>query len=454
MAYYHGEKEIVEFLSKGGEAEISTLSEMLGMNEDMVRRAVESLKGKKFVEVRKKEKENLIFGREYMELKKLGELPEYSVFLKAVSGAGLNELTPFQRKVGLQWAIRKGMIRVDGGLLKAVMGKGEAERKNSDAFSYSEPDKIAEEDLDEFEKRGFLKKEKSEIISVSITAEGKDALSRGFKEEFNVEIKTADQPIGKRHPMCRAITKIRRIFTDMGFEEMRGNIVETAFWNFDSLFQPQDHPARELADTFYVEGNEELPEKKIVDKVKKEHEKGWKYKWDPEEAKKLILRTHTTALSARKLAELKKGPKKYFAVGRVYRNEATDFKHLAEFHQVEGIICWENATFRNLLGILEEFYKKLGFKKVRFRPSYFPYTEPSVEIEVFYEPRKEWMEMGGAGLFRPEVTRPLTEVYPVLAWGLSLERPLMIMHNIEDIRTFYRNDLNWLRGAKVGEDEL
>ncbi|MEM2948009.1 MAG: hypothetical protein QXG02_00580, partial [Candidatus Anstonellales archaeon] len=134
----------------------------------------------------------------------------------------------------------------------------------------------------------------------------------------------------------------------------------------------------------------------------------------------------------------------FFSIGRVFRNEATDFKHLAEFHQIEGIVVWKKANFRHLLGVLKEFYSRLGFEKIRFRPSYFPYTEPSLEVEVFFEPRNEWMELGGAGIFRPEVCKPLGATWPVLAWGLSLERPLMMMLGLEDIRTFYKNDLRWL----------
>jgi phenylalanyl-tRNA synthetase alpha chain len=246
------------------------------------------------------------------------------------------------------------------------------------------------------------------------------------------------------------VRRVKRAFRDMGFEEMDGGIVESAFWNFDALFQPQDHPAREMADTFYLEGEEELPDKSLVAAVKKSHQEGWKYEWSAKEARRRVLRTHTTALSARHLHMLGGvKAKKYFAVGRVFRNEATDFKHLAEFHQVEGIVAWEGATFRDLLGLLKEFYMRFGFEKVRFRPSYFPYTEPSVEIEVFFEEKKEWMELGGAGVFRPEMTKPLCGTYPVLAWGLSLERPLMIMEGLKDIRAFYKNDLDWLRGSGV-----
>jgi phenylalanyl-tRNA synthetase alpha chain len=197
----------------------------------------------------------------------------------------------------------------------------------------------------------------------------------------------------------------------------------------------------------------EIPDEELERRVAKAHQKGWRYSWSREVAQQPVLRTHTTALSARYVAETgmekRKAPAKYFSIGRVYRNEATDYKHLAEFHQMEGIIVDEDATFRDLLGMLKEFYRKLGFEKIRFRPSFFPYTEPSLEVEVFYEPKGVWMELGGAGIFRPEVCLPLWGKYPVLAWGLSLERPLMLMMGIEDIRTFYRNDLGWLRGSRA-----
>ncbi|MBI5051565.1 phenylalanine--tRNA ligase subunit alpha [Candidatus Micrarchaeota archaeon] len=272
--------------------------------------------------------------------------------------------------------------------------------------------------------------------------------SPDLSQEFSIVPAKAAE-LGKSHPLTIMGNRIKQIFAELGFEEMEGSPIESSFWNFDALFQPQDHPARELADTFYMKGKTGLPDKKLVERVKKAHEQGWKYSWKEEDAKKMLLRTHTTALSARSLADLKSTPKKFFAVGKVFRNEATDYKHLAEFHQVEGIVVWENATFRDLLGILKEFYRKLGFEKIRFRPSFFPYTEPSLEIEVYFEPRKQWMELGGAGIMRPEVSIPLCGKYPVLAWGLSLERPLMLSMGLEDIRTFYKNDLEWLKKAKV-----
>jgi phenylalanyl-tRNA synthetase alpha chain len=258
----------------------------------------------------------------------------------------------------------------------------------------------------------------------------------------------------KVHPVQQIIQRAKEIFAEMGFTEIRGPIVETAFWNFDALFQPQDHPAREMHDTFYLKYPKtgKLPKKSIVNKVAKTHEngwetgsRGWQYSWSPKEAKKLIFRTHTTATTIRYLAEHKEPPVKVFSVDRVYRNEKMDYKSLAEFHQIEGIIMDRNVTLRDLIGTLKEFYLRLGLKKVRFWPSYFPYTEPSAQSTVYIPELKKWFELCGMGIFRPEVLAPLGIEHPVLAWGGGLERLIMLKLGLDDIRFLYKNDLGWIR---------
>ncbi|MCX6750803.1 MAG: phenylalanine--tRNA ligase subunit alpha [Candidatus Pacearchaeota archaeon] len=262
---------------------------------------------------------------------------------------------------------------------------------------------------------------------------------------------------GKRHFVNQSIDYARKIWTEMGFQEMKGNFVQSSFWNFDALFTAQDHPVREMQDTFFINKKMELPDKKIVSKVKETHEKGvsgskgWQYSWDEEEAKKGVLRTHTTCLSAQTLANLKKEniPAKFFAVGKCFRNETLDWNHGFEFNQTEGIVVDENANLGNLLGYLKQFAKKMGFEKVRFRPSYFPYTEPSVEGEVWNEEKKKWIEVFAAGIFRPEVTEPLLgKPVPVLAWGPGFDRIIMNIFDIKDIRDLYKNNLTQLRKMK------
>lgn len=263
---------------------------------------------------------------------------------------------------------------------------------------------------------------------------------------------------GKVHPLQQVIQLTREIFLEMGFTEIRGPFVETAFWNFDALFEPQDHPVRELMDTFYLANPSvgRLPRKGMIDAVAKVHEdgwvtgsKGWGYKWDPEEARKLVLRTHTTAETIKYLSRHKKPPIKVFSVDRAYRNERITYKSLAEFHQFEGIIVDENATFRDLMETLRTFFSKFGLKGVEFWPSYFPFTEPSAQAVVYHQGLKRWIELCGMGMFRPEVLAPVGVKHPVLAWGGGLERLAMMKLGLDDVRLLYSNNLKWLREAPV-----
>jgi phenylalanyl-tRNA synthetase alpha chain len=265
---------------------------------------------------------------------------------------------------------------------------------------------------------------------------------------------------GRRHFVSQAIISAKRIWLDMGFKEMTGPMLQTSFWNFDALFTAQDHPVREMQDTFFIKDPKEgkLPSKLLVESVRKTHEDGWttgstgwQYEWMEDEARKNVLRTHTTVLSARTLSGLKKEdlPAKFFAVGKCFRNETLDWSHLFEFNQTEGIVIDENANFRHLLGYLKAFFKKMGYEKARFRPAYFPYTEFSVEIDVFHPVHKKWFELGGAGIFRPEVVKPLLGMdVPVLAWGPGFDRIIIDFFKITDIRELYKNDLKQLRDIR------
>lgn len=449
---YPGEDKILELLSAKGKLNVEALASECKLSPDTIRRAAESLKKKGLIILDKEEFTHYQPTKEFNEYVDKKTLPEFVILEKALSGLTVDELGENEKKFGLSWAIKKGFVRVENKKLVPLVKREDAFHSISTLLFDSNFVHSSNEVQDELTRRRFVKAYTGTIHYLQITSEGKKALESGMKKEFSVDVETKDAPMGKSHPLTRAIIKMRKIFLEMGFEEMEGPLMESSFWNFDALFQPQDHPARELADTFYLK--EELPlpkDKSLVERVKKAHESGWGYEWDPSIAKKAILRTHTTCLSAKTLEAIKdpNNPRKFFAIGRVFRNERTDFKHLSEFHQVEGIVAWNKATFQDLLGIFKEFYSKLGFEKIRFRPSYFPYTEPSLEIEVYYEPRKEWMEFGGAGMFRPEVTKPLKSAYPVLAWGLSLERPLMLMLGLNDIRSFYKNDLELLENTRM-----
>jgi phenylalanyl-tRNA synthetase alpha chain len=276
--------------------------------------------------------------------------------------------------------------------------------------------------------------------------------------KYDPALEAAPRYPGKEHPLQRVIQEIRRAFFEMGFEEVASPTVDTAFWVFDALFQPQDHPAREMQDTFYVSEPKygRLPDEKLIQTVARTHENGgdigstgWRYKWDIEKARQLVLRTHTTSASIRALAANPRPPRKVFCIGKTFRREATDQTHQAEFMQIDGIIVDEQATLATLFGTLDAFYRKMGAEEVRFRPSFFPYTEPSAEVFAKMG-SLGWIEMCGSGVFRPEVTRPLGCEAPVLAWGGGVERIAMLRYGLDDIRKLYMADIDWLRQARLG----
>jgi phenylalanyl-tRNA synthetase alpha chain len=333
-----------------------------------------------------------------------------------------------------------------------------------------------------FGKRPEIAKLKKRVErTVSITAAGKHAFAtyiRVVKERntltpddlesgawreiklrpYDVALAARDVFPAKIHPLRKIIEQTRRAFLEMGFAEVVSPMVESAFWNFDALFQPQDHPAREMQDTFYMRHPAEvpLPDARIVEQVRRTHEDGWEtgsegwgYTWSPERSRQVVLRTHTTAATIRALAANPNPPGKFFCVGWTYRNETISFKHLPVFHQVDGIIIDEEANLASLMGTLQEFYSKMGFGRVKFKPAFYPYTEPSVDVVVYMESRGKWLEMGGAGIFRPEVTLPLGCKQPVLAWGLGIERLAMLRFGLSDIRELYRPSLDALEAVPL-----
>lgn len=253
---------------------------------------------------------------------------------------------------------------------------------------------------------------------------------------------------GSLHPLMKVREEFRQIFFSMGFTEMPSNqYVETGFWNFDTLFVPQQHPARDLQDTFYLK--DPVKAKKPEDaeywnNIKQVHEDGkfgsigYRYPWKEEESLRMVLRTHTTAISSAMLHQLAKDPKptRLFSIDRVFRNEAVDATHLAEFHQVEGVLAGYDITLGDLIGFMEDFFFKMGVTNLRFKAAYNPYTEPSMEIFAYHEGLGKWVEIGNSGMFRPEMLEPmgLPKNLRVLGWGLSLERPTMIKYGVSNIR--------------------
>lgn len=279
-------------------------------------------------------------------------------------------------------------------------------------------------------------------------------------QRYNIEAPVAKAWIGKKHPYLSFLDEVRAKLVTLGFKEMTGTSIETAFFNFDALYTPQDHPAREL-DGIYIVKNPEYGDisayAKAAEKIKATHENGgattstgWGYKYSLQEAQRLILRGHGTCLSARTLASKNlQVPSKYFSIARVYRPEVVDKTHLSEFNQVEGIVVDEKLNLRDLLGVLGKFAKEIaGADKIRFKPDYFPFTEPSVELSAYKE-GFGWVEFGGSGIFRPEVTEPLGIKVPVIAWGLGVDRLFMMRAGMDDIRCIFSQNLDWLRRKEV-----
>ncbi|ADM11922.1 phenylalanyl-tRNA synthetase subunit beta [Encephalitozoon intestinalis ATCC 50506] len=270
---------------------------------------------------------------------------------------------------------------------------------------------------------------------------------------------------GSIHPLMKIKEDFKRIFIELGFSEMSTNqYVESSFWNFDALFQPQNHPSRDAHDTFFLSDPElssRFPEN-YLEEVKETHcggrhgSLGYMNSWDIKEAQKNILRTHTTSVSARNLYQLAKKefkPVKLFSIDKVFRNESVDATHLAEFHQVEGLIAGKGLNITHLMGILQEFFNRLGMSDIRFKPAFNPYTEPSMEVFGYHKGMNRWMEVGNSGMFRPEMLGPMgfDPDINVIAWGLSLERPAMIKYGLKNIRELvgHKVDIEFSRKSKI-----
>jgi phenylalanyl-tRNA synthetase alpha chain len=287
----------------------------------------------------------------------------------------------------------------------------------------------------------------------------KDGAWRGKTfRKYNIGLRPSRVYGGKRHPYRAFLDEVKTRLVSMGFEEMRGSLVENEFWNMDALYMPQFHPAREIHDVYFVREPREsrpIPEP-FATNVARAHEHGtgtgsvgWRYPFDPARARRLVLRSQGTAVSARTMAAGPKVPGKYFSIARCFRYDQVDATHAPDFFQVEGIVLGEDITFRTLLGLLRLFAVEVArAPEVKFLPAYFPYTEPSVELHARH-PTLGWMELGGAGLFRPEVTLPLGVKVPVIAWGLGLDRMAMTALGIHDIRDLFTPDLDQIRARRA-----
>ncbi len=264
-----------------------------------------------------------------------------------------------------------------------------------------------------------------QAVEASLTARREEILNAEqarqlAQEAIDVTLPARAQSSGGLHPVTLTLKRVEELFHSIGFEVATGPEIETDFYNFTALNIPEDHPARAMHDTFYID-----------------------------EAN--VLRTHTSPVQARYMENALKNnqtpPFKIIAPGRVYRVDS-DATHSPMFHQVEGLWVDENISFANLKGVVQDFLQKFFERDdltVRFRPSFFPFTEPSAEMDMSWN--GGWLEIGGCGMVHPEVFKHVnidSEKYRGFAFGLGIERLTMLRYGVNDLRHFFNNDLRFL----------
>ena len=491
------EKKIILTLVKHNKMDIEKLATITNLSLDNVRRGIEWLKYKGIVLV-SIQKESIIQLISKTELTSLDDkspvidhlsLPERRIIheikktgqknTKIGKLAKLCQMSNIEFSVGIQNAVRNGWLIKESDNLKITNSSERLSLEETLLEKISKLKKIKLSELSNKELLGFnlLKKrpgyvketiEKSFVISLtnegkkiasSISSEDENEIGTITSEilytgkwknerfaEIDVTSPVRTYSIGRTHPLTEVINEIREIFVSMGFSEIEGSTIQSCFWNFDVLFTPQDHPARDMQDTFYLSNlTAEDIDPIISNKVSNFHKTEWNYDWNLEKSKKTVLRTHTTPVTIKYLSENKLNYGRIFSIGRVFRNEKMSYKHLMEFHQIEGIVIGEKINLRDLMGLQKQFYSKLGLDKVKFWPTYFPYTEPSLQSMVYIDKLGKWVELFGMGMFRPEVTQSVGIFNNVLAWGGGLERIAMIRYGLSDVRELYDNKLSWLR---------
>ena len=457
QVFHEIEKKIISVLKTESKLTPEKLEKLTQLSRDQIRRGIEWLKLKELAIVNESKNTNFSLGKNGLESFQKG-LPERRL-LDLIKKNSMT-ISDLQKELGSVFGPAMGLAKRNDWIssngneisLKNYPSSlaGEKTLKQIGESTISESI-LEKNDLASLLKRpDFLVENivKTKEISLSKNAQTLDITSSD-SGAIDVEAKVPEVFVARTHPLKDTIDEIREIFVTLGFTEILGNMTQPSFWNFDALFTPQDHPARELQDTFYLDG---ISAKKIgtpeqIRKVSESHKKNWRYYWDINEARKMVLRTHTTCVTIKHLAENKPDEARVFSLGRVFRNEKVSYKHLVEFNQIEGVVVGKDASLRNLMGIQREFYKRIGITKIKFWPTFFPYTEPSLQTMVYNERLGKWIELFGMGIFRPEVTKPLGITKPVLAWGGGIERIAMLKYGLDDVREFYNNDLKWLRGA-------
>lgn len=487
------EIKVLKYLKKKNSSSVDYIAYSESLEPVAVGRAAMYLENKKLIKsnkITKKVVELDKLGREYSQ----SALPEFK-FLKLVSvkSMSIDELSkimgPDEVKFSLGYLKKKGLIDFhDGKIIATSAGAKYTESLESRflgklVHGAIELNLLSDEErfaYSELSRRRLIVRtvEKSEVF-LEITELGEKVAeqklpenligqltpsllkSGGLKERkfrrYDVEASVPKLFLGKKQAYLAFLDEVKTELASMGFiEENPGPLVEATFFNNDALFMPQDHSARGIHDIYLVNGKANLKSySTYIKKVKDVHEnggygsKGWGGNFSEDVTAQLVLRSHDTATSPRTLiSEDLKIPGKYFTIARVFRPDQVDWKHLTEFNQLGGFILGEGLNFRQLLSLLTDFCKRVAnAEEVKFVPGYFPFTEPSVECMI--KINGVWVEAGGAGVFRPELCKPLGVDVPVIAWGFGVDRLFMARAGIKDIRMLFSSDLKWLREAQV-----
>jgi|FLOH01.1.fsa_nt_gi phenylalanyl-tRNA synthetase alpha chain len=477
---------------------LSALVEKTGLKEVEVTRAIQWLSNKKIIEIKEETKE-LIELDTNGELYSKNGLPERRFLQAAEKKEDAKEIQHLANLENEEVNIcigslkKKAAIDIEknNGLIIKITNHGRKllEKEFLEENFLKKEFPIELKDLSPEEKFSYnelvkrkkiIKKELKKLKTIFLTELGKQIQKKGVSENdylervtpeilktnswknkkfrsYDVSINVPKIFAGQRQPYSEFIEQVREKVVSMGFVEMTGPIIELEFFNFDALYQPQKHPARNWSDTYKIKDPKigTLPDKKIVQAIKQVHEnggttlsKGWQYEWNEKIAAKLMPRSHDTAISPRFMSQGVKIPGKYFSLVRCYRPDVIDSTHGVEFNQLGGFIIGDNLSFKELLGLLKQFTIEMtGATEVKFFPDYFPFTEPSVQISVKH-PDFGWMELAGAGIFRPELTEPLGITEPVIAWGFGIDRLAMLKLGVEDIRDLFSQKIDYLRFCK------
>jgi phenylalanyl-tRNA synthetase alpha chain len=474
------ERLILSCLGKAQEAPDERIASETGLPTDAVNKAGLWLKIKGLIDYKESSEFRITLTPEGRSYAKSG-LPEKNLLKHCEKEGSLESLKKKvpEIAIALAWAKRKNWIEIDRGKVRITQeGRSAANRKTETEKSLESGSASSEAVLAELKSRKLVTVSEAKKKTFVLTEAGREMIPKiaSAKEEIG-QLTPHDLKAGKwrekefrpydlgtpvptavpakMHPYVQFMNYTRRKLIALGFREMKGPYAELEFWNSDALFMPQDHPARGIHDIFHLKSPKkgDVRDKGVLQRVSETHRNGWITgstgwgSWNPEQTLNLILRSQTTSVSARTLASgVKHG--KFFSIDRVFRPDVIDATHSVEFHQCEGIVVGEGLNLRHLLGYLKIFGEEIaGAKEVRFRPGYFPFTEPSVEMDGLVNGK--WMEIAGSGIFRPEVTQPLGVNVPVLAWGIGFGRIAMIKLGITDIRDLFSHDVEWLKNKKM-----